>query len=125
MARKLAEQILADKERYSGLLFNVTVPNLGLDKLRGVEITNLIPRAVSFEVTHGNDGRRDYYWIGIERQVRGRRLEVPEGTDVWALREKKVSITPIHMDATAYGEIDRIGALQEAVAALTGDVDDA
>ena len=43
VARSLAEQILADTESYAGLLFNVTVPNLGLDKLQGVEITNLVP----------------------------------------------------------------------------------
>lgn len=122
VARRLAERILADKERYAGLLFNVTVPNLGLDALRGVEITNLIPRAVNFEVTAGNDGRRDYYWIGIERQTRPRGgVEIQEGTDVWALREKKVSITPVQMDATAYGAIEKLGGLQDAVAALTGE----
>jgi len=118
VARALAEQILADKERYAGLLFNVTVPNLGLEKLQGVEITNLVPRAVNFDVTHGNDGRRDYYWISVNRQT-GRKVDMQEGTDVWALREKKVSITPVQMDATAYGAIEKLGSLQQAVAGLT------
>ena len=125
VARALAERILADTEAYAGLLFNVTVPNLGPEALRGVEITNLVPRAVNFEVTHGNDGRRDYYWIGIESQTRGRRMEVQEGTDVWALREKKVSITPVQMDATAYSAIEKLGGLKEAVAGLMGGVDKA
>ena len=122
VARALAERILADAERYAGLLFNVTVPNLGLDALRGVEITNLVPRAVNFEVTPGNDGRRDYYWISIERQTSRRRVDTQEGTDVWALREKKVSITPVQMDATAYGAIETLGELQEAVAGVAGSV---
>ena len=122
VAYALAKQILADTESYSGLLFNVTVPNLGLEKLRGVEITNLIPRAVNFDVTHGNDGRRDYYWISVERQTRSRRkVDIQEGTDVWALREKKVSITPVQMDATAYGAIEKLDGLQEAVKELTGE----
>lgn len=122
VARKLAAGILSDKEQYAGLLFNVTVPNLGIESLRGVEITNLIPRAVNFEVTQGNDGRRDYFWIGIERQARQRGgFEIQEGTDVWALREKKVSITPVQMDATAYGAIEKLGGLKEAVSALTGE----
>jgi len=122
VAHALAKQILADTESYSGLLFNVTVPNLGLEKLRGVEITNLIPRAVNFDVTHGNDGRRDYYWISVERQTRSRRkVDIQEGTDVWALREKKVSITPVQMDATAYGAIEKLDGLQEAVKGLTGE----
>ena len=120
VARALAERILSEQERYAGLLFNVTVPNLGLDALRGVEITNLVPRAVNFEVTHGNDGRRDYYWIGIERTTRPRGgIDIQEGTDVWALREKKVSITPVQMDATAYGAIERLDGLQAAVSKLT------
>ena len=123
IARALAERILEDKESYGGLLFNVTVPNLGLDALKGVEVTNLAPRAVNFEVTHGHDGRRDYYWISIEQTSRRRRIEMQEGTDGWALREKKVSITPVQMDATAYGAIEKLGALQQAVANLTGNVD--
>ena len=116
ITRVIAQSILADPEPYAALLFNVTVPNLGLEALRGVEITNLIPRAVAFDVTHGNDGRRDYYWIAVQRP---RREDVQEGTDVWALRERKVSITPVQMDATAYGAIDRLGDLQRAVAAVT------
>ncbi len=120
VARALAEQVLADTERYASLLFNVTVPNVGLDKLQGVEITNLVPRAVNFDVTHGNDGRRDYYWISVDRQT-GRKVEMQAGTDVWALREKKVSITPVQMDATAYGAIEKLGGLQEAVSSLTGE----
>ena len=103
----------------------MTVPNLALDKLQGVEITNLIPRAVTFEVTHGNDGRRDYYWIGIERPKRGRLVDVQEGTDVWALREKKVSITPVQMDATAYGSIGSLADLRGAVQGLTTAAQDA
>ena len=124
IARTLAEKIGADPKRYSSLLFNVTVPNLALDKLRGVEITNLIPRAVSFEVTHGNDGRRDYYWIGIERPKPGRLVDIQEGTDVWALREKKVSITPVQLDATAYGSIDSLADLRGAVQDLTTTAQD-
>ncbi len=116
VARELTERICADTERYAGLLFNVTVPNVGLDNLRGAEITNLIPRAVSFNVTQGNDGRRDFYWIGIERQTR--KIDIQEGTDAWALREKKVSITPVQMDATSYGAIDRLEGLREAVVSL-------
>ena len=121
VARSIAQTVVADAERYSSLLFNVTVPNLALSALRGVEITNLISRAVAFEVTHGNDGRRDYYWIGVART---KREDVQEGTDVWALREKKVSITPVQMDATAYGSIDRLADLRIAVQSLTAAAHD-
>ena len=40
---------------------------------------------------------------------------------MWALREKKVSITPVQMDATAYGAIEKLDGLQEAVKGLTGE----
>ena len=47
-----------------------------------------------------------------------------EGTDVWALREKKVSITPVQMDATAYGSIERLTDLRSAVQGLTAAAHD-
>ncbi len=72
------------------LLLNVNLPNLSADRIEGVEITKLGERSYTDRIDQGHDGKRDYYWI-----VRG----VPEwsvvpGTDVWALEENRISITP-------------------------------
>ena len=74
------------------LLLNVNVPNLPAEKIRGMEITRLGERSYTDNVGQGHDGKREYYWI-----VRG----VPEwsvvsGTDIWAMEQDKISITPFH-----------------------------
>jgi 5'-nucleotidase len=72
------------------LLLNVNVPNLPDEKIKGIEITSLGERSYTDRIDQGHDGKRDYYWV-----VRG----VPEwgvlpGTDVWAMEQNKISITP-------------------------------
>jgi 5'-nucleotidase len=80
-----------------GVLLNINVPDLAPDELEGVEITRLASRNYSDKVEQSEDGRgRKYYWF-----VRGKvDWKVEPGTDVWALREKRVSVTPIHNDLT-------------------------
>jgi 5'-nucleotidase len=72
------------------MMLNVNVPKLPLDKIQGVEITSLGERSYTDRIDEGHDGKRDYYWI-----IRG----IPEwsvvpGTDIWALEQNKISITP-------------------------------
>lgn len=73
------------------LMLNINVPNLPLEKIEGLEITRLGERAYSDLVEHGHNGRREYYWI--------RRGEpqwyINQGTDIWALRQNRISITPL------------------------------
>ncbi|MFC1963241.1 5'/3'-nucleotidase SurE [Chloroflexota bacterium] len=79
-----------------GTLLNVNLPNRILSQISGVEITRLAQRNYSDRVKRGHDGKRDYYWI-----VRGRsEWKEEEGTDVWAIKQKKVSITPLQRDLT-------------------------
>jgi 5'-nucleotidase len=40
----------------------------------------------------------NYYWIGGEPPTG----VVEEGTDIWALAQNCVSITPLHLDMTEY-----------------------
>ena len=54
-------------------------------------------RAIADNLTEGVDPRgRPYYWIGPMRETGG----AEPGTDIAALTENKVSITPINMDLT-------------------------
>jgi 5'-nucleotidase len=39
---------------------------------------------------------RDYYWIGFRQE----RSSPPEGTDLRALYEGRISVTPLHIDLT-------------------------
>lgn len=82
------------------LLLNVNLPNVALDRIEGVEITRLGPRAFLESVEQGNDGRRTHYWIKHNRPVNS---DAPPGTDIWAVRNNHISITPLDL-AIAPGE---------------------
>ena len=113
--------LIAGNGAFKGLLLNVTVPNLGPEAIKGVEITRLRANLSTFEVKPGNDGRRDYSWIALSRPKR-RRAQIQEGTDVWALRNKRVSITPLQTDLTAYSAAEGLTGLRGALAMALGPV---
>ena len=71
------------------IMLNINLPNLPVDKLKGIEVTRLGDRSYMDMIDRGHDGKRDYYWI-----VRGLpQWNVNSGTDIWALEQNKVSIT--------------------------------
>jgi len=75
-------------------VLNVNVPS----KANGeIEITRLARKMYKTRIEKRYDPRgRKYYWIsGIERK------EAEKGTDIYALRRGKVSITPLSIDLTA------------------------
>lgn len=93
------------------ILLNVNVPNLPLEKLEGVEVTRLGRRSYAEVVRHGDDGRRKWYWIARSRPV----WETVEGTDVWAVRHHRVSITPLTTDLTAHNLLPTLEGLAKAL----------
>lgn len=87
---------LALKSFPSGVLLNVNLPNLPLEQIEGIEVTKLARRSYFDMVRKGYDGKREYYWIR-----RGTaQWESEEGTDVHAINNRRVSITPLHSDLT-------------------------
>jgi 5'-nucleotidase len=95
----LAREVLAHglPER---VLLNVNIPSVPREEIAGVKITRLGRRLYRDQLIKRQDPRgRDYYWIGGERPT-GDAEE--EGTDIWALASRCVSITPIHLDMTDY-----------------------
>jgi 5'-nucleotidase len=76
------------------LLLNVNLPNVAPEMIEKVDITRLGPRAYMESVQRESDGRRTHYWI---KQNRPTNLEVGEGTDIWAVRKNRVSITPVDL----------------------------
>ncbi len=104
MAKRIAQAVL-----YYGLpkgvLLNVNVPYLPEGELRGFRITRQGLRVYRDSLDRRLDPRgRPYYWIGGESPT-----GVPEsGTDIGALAEGVVSITPLHLDLTAYAAMDEL-----------------
>jgi 5'/3'-nucleotidase len=81
------------------ILLNVNVPFLADDQIRGMCLTRQGLRVYHSRLDARSDPRgQPYYWIGGDAPT-----GVPErGTDVGALAEGFVSITPLQLDLTAY-----------------------
>src|SRR5438309_2166828 len=95
--KRLVEQV-AIHGQAKDILLNVNVPNLPEDQIKGVQITRLGRRIYKDELIVRTDPRgHKYYWIGGEAPPIHPR---EEGTDVTAIDDGYVSITPIHMDLT-------------------------
>jgi 5'-nucleotidase len=81
----------------SDTIFNVNVPDLPLDELRGYEITRLGFRHKSEPAIKQMDPKqRPIYWIGPS----GPGQDAGPGTDFHAVANGKVSITPLKIDLT-------------------------
>ena len=88
-----------------GMLLNVNVPGLARADIKGVQVTRMCRRIYRDELVERTDPRgRPYYWIGGEEPT----AEPNEGTDFWALEHGYISVTPLHLDLTAYAYMDAI-----------------
>ncbi len=81
------------------ILFNVNVPFLPDDQIQGIRLTWQGLRVYHSRLDKRSDPRGyPYYWIGGDAPT-----GVPEhGTDVGALAEGFISVTPLQLDLTAY-----------------------
>ena len=103
-ARRVVEKI-GEKQIDSDIILNVNVPNLEIEKIRGVEVTRLGKRCYRDRLIEREDPKRNkYYWI--EGAHTHDVLE--EGTDVHAIHEGRVSITPLRFDITADDYIEKL-----------------
>jgi 5'-nucleotidase len=103
-AARLARQIEADPlPRHTFL--NVNVPQCAATELAGAAITHQGKREyVDRIVTRLDPAGRPYYW-----QAGSIREDTPDpGSDVHAVLERRISVTPIHLDMTAYPLLDRL-----------------
>jgi 5'-nucleotidase len=84
-------------------LLNVNLPRVSWDKIKGVELTRLGHRVYRDELVRRKDPRgRPYYWIG-GLPPKG---VADYGTDIWALENTLISITPINLDLTDHHMIE-------------------
>ena len=103
-AARLARKVLSS-ELERPLLLNLNVPNLPAHEITGVEITRLGQRLYRDVLDERRDPRgRSYYWIGGKPPT-----GIPEpGTDIGALSQGKISITPIQLDLTDHLLIEQL-----------------
>ncbi len=84
---------------------NVNLPNVAWAEIKGVELTRLGQRVYLDELVVRQDPRgRPYYWIG-GLPPKG---VADHGTDIWALENNLISITPINLDMTDHHMLEEL-----------------
>jgi 5'-nucleotidase len=102
VAALVATQVIANGLP-EGVLLNVNVPCLPNDQIKGIKITRQGLRVYHDALDARKDPRgRPYYWIGGDFPTG----VAEDGTDVGALAEGYVSVTPLQLDLTAYKVMD-------------------
>jgi len=107
---------LIDRDWPEGVLMNVNFPPYPGDEVNGIMLTRQGRRDQSLM---GIDQRHDtwgtpYYWLAFQRK----QSEPPRGTDLWAIYNGYVSITPLDMNLT---QESLRGSLEDA---FSGDLPD-
>jgi 5'-nucleotidase len=92
-------RVLHDYRLPPNTLLNVNVPALPASEIRGVQVTKQGKRRYTGNLEKRSDpSGRAYYWLGGDQP----NDELDEGTDVKAIADDYISVTPIHLDLTDY-----------------------
>ncbi|MFN4297601.1 MAG: 5'/3'-nucleotidase SurE [Brevundimonas sp.] len=89
---------LLDQTWRDGVVMNLNFPALPPELVKQVEVTRQGFRDIGeMHAVRRTDLRgRDYYWMSF----RGTKQEHAEGTDLRAMDEGRISVTPLHIDLT-------------------------
>jgi len=107
-AAEVAKRLVA-KIQCSGLIghtiLNVNIPDVTLNNIKGFEITRAGKRHAARSAIKRKDPRgHTIYWMGLP----GTEQDAGEGTDFYAIRKHKVSITPVELDWTNHDLFDSL-----------------
>jgi 5'/3'-nucleotidase len=92
-----------------GLFLNINIPALPRDRVKGVMLTSLDTRTTQefFEKKEARSGET-LFWPSFKTLDSG-----PEGTDIWAVRNGFISITPLSLDPTDAGRFKSLEGLKK------------
>ena len=86
-------------------LLNVNVPPVAASDINGVQVTRQGKRRYVGQLDKRTDPTgRDYYWLGGDLPED----DLKEGTDVKAVADGYISVTPVHLDLTDEASIEAI-----------------
>lgn len=106
VATRLIRHILEDPLPASTIL-NVNVPDVPFTEIQGYEVTRLGTRHCAEPTIRQLDPRgAPIYWIGPA----GKEEDAGPGTDFFAVKNKKVSITPLRVDLTQYEAFEQLAS---------------
>lgn len=100
LIRRLMEVELPD-----GTFLNLNFPDCEVDAVAGIEVTSQGKLDFGITIEERKDGRGfPYYWL----RFGDRHGDFRAGTDIQALQEKAISVTPLKLDLTDYAVLDRV-----------------
>lgn len=106
VATRLIRHLLEDPLP-AGTILNVNVPDVPFSDIQGYEVTRLGTRHCAEPTIRQLDPRgAPIYWIGPA----GKEEDAGPGTDFYAVKNKKVSITPLRIDLTRYEAFDQLAS---------------
>jgi len=89
---------------------NINVPPISLKDFKDIKITHAGRRSYGFDAeVHYNPRGLEYYWIGLPK-IEWQKVKNPlhDLSDIEAIAQDYVSITPIHLDMTHYDSIKKV-----------------
>lgn len=101
----ILEGILQDRPFPEDTLFNVNLPAVAPDEVKGIRVTTLGRRRYSESITRALDPQgKEYFWIGGGVA----RWRGAEDSDFQAVEDGYVSVTPLHLDLTNYRLLEEV-----------------
>lgn len=103
-APKLIKQILT-KGVPNNTLININFPELPIEEIKGVKVTPQGKRKLGDNLYRNIDPEgTPYYWIGPVRTI----AKDPQGSDLEAIGEGYIAVTPIYLDLTNYAVLEQL-----------------
>jgi 5'-nucleotidase len=104
---------LLEKGWPDGVVINVNFPDRLPQDVGAVEVTRqgFRDQAIIYADRRTDLRGEHYYWLGFH----GTLSNPPEGTDLRAIYEGRISITPLHIDLTHAQSVAALGALAGAM----------
>jgi 5'-nucleotidase len=106
-ARVAADMVqrFKDNKFHEPILLNINVPDIPYEKLQGMEVTRLGRRHKAEAVVKSQTPRGEtVYWVGAA----GPAQDAGEGTDFFSIQHDRVSLTPLQIDLTRYGQMNSV-----------------
>ena len=102
-------RLLSTADLGPGVLLNVNFPDCRAGEVRGVEVTRQGKRDQSLLLVDERiDTRgRAYYWLGFKRE----QTDPAPGTDLHAIGNRLISVTPLHMNLTQIESMEALRTL--------------
>jgi 5'-nucleotidase len=95
---------------------NINVPSLSLAQVSGVQVTRLAGRSYGESVRSEGTGHQQRFWISRNRPIQN---DNGEGTDIWALKNNRISITPLSLDL---GAREQMPVMEDFLEGLPGEL---